>query len=143
MTITAANVSPILTASSGNIITQITVGIAGAAITAGKLVYLSSQMQFQLAYAKDPVKSVAYGIALTNAAIAGQTIYVAVGGDINLGNPVAITVTSVFVVSGNNPGGIAPIADATTGWYPGTVGIAIFEDILRISIATHNGIAIS
>lgn len=108
VSITAANVAPSTNA-------QTTQAVAGATITAGQAVYLDSTTNtIKLADANNTVLTAdAVGIAI-NGASSGQPIIYQTGGDITVGG--TVTVGGVYLVSAN-AGGIAPVADLTTGWF--------------------------
>jgi hypothetical protein len=116
LTITATNVVPV---QAGHAFED---GIAGATITAGQAVVLNSANLWVLADA-DNVCYVTdkFGVA-ENGAAANQTIRVQVGGKIAIGGTVAIG--QVYAVS-TTAGGIAAIADLTTGKYIILLGIGV------------------
>lgn len=123
ISITAASVSPITGAS-------ISTGIAGVTITAGQLVYLDSATStVKLADANASILTAAcVGIAV-NGAAAGQYINYATLGDINIGG--TVTVGGVYVVSAT-AGGLAPVADLTSGWYTKVFCIGKTASIITI-----------
>jgi len=90
-------------------------GLSGEGITAGQSVYLkSSDSKIYLADANASVDTAAaVGISL-HAALAGQPISYGTSGPLNFG--VILLAGKWYVVSAT-PGGIAPVADLTTGWY--------------------------
>lgn len=113
-------------------------GFAGATITAGQTVYLSSSGTWLLADANASATTAnVQGIAL-NGAASGQPVAVAVGGSLNPG--FTVTVGAVYVLSAT-AGGIAPVADLATGWYTGIVGVGITASNLRL-IMFRAGVAV-
>ena len=122
--ITATNTVP-----KANAITQS--GTAGAAITQGQAVYLDASTNLiKLANALTSLATATcVGIALTSAAT-NQPVIFQTGGDITLG--ATLTVGAVYVNSGASNGGIAPVADLTTGWYTNILGVAISTTVMTI-----------
>lgn len=118
LTVTAASVLP-GTASDCDFEN----GTAGEALTAGQSVYkLSTDSKFYKADANaDSTKSVGVGVALNSALVAGSPVRVQKRGKYTCG--ATVTVGAVFVFSAT-AGGIAPVADLTTGWYTGIFGVA-------------------
>lgn len=125
LSITAANVAAVSGASidrSKN---------AGASVTAGQLVYLEAATStWKLAdcnsatvEARTPT-----GIAL-HAAASGQPLAVLTAGPITIG--ATLTAGVAYYCSGT-AGGIAPVADVTTGWYVTIVGIATSTTVLDV-----------
>jgi len=106
-----------ITATSGSVVVTTTgQGIAGASITPGQVLYEDPTATNALSPAKanDPFQSShIVGIALNTAAV-GQPVTYAISGDITLSNASGVTSGTVYVVSGANAGGIAPIIDAPT-----------------------------
>jgi Uncharacterized conserved protein (DUF2190) len=126
LTITAANVIRSSTSKFSN-------GTAGAAVTAGQVVYLdSADGRYKLADANSATAAVRapIGIALNDAAT-GQPLTVATEGAIVLG--ATITAGVAYYLSAT-PGAIAPVADLTTGDYPCILGIAKSATDLDINI---------
>lgn len=121
LSITAANVVAVADKTYG-----ILTGKAGATITAGQMVYLDSSAgtwKLADANAADSTASGSagnIGVAL-NGAASGQPITVQVGGNLNPGASLTAGVTYVLSATA---GGIAPIADVTTGWRVFIVGTA-------------------
>ena len=116
VSITAANVVPGPNAVYRD-------GIAGATITAGQVCYVdASDGRVKLADANaSATTSIPAGIAV-NGAASGQPVRLVVeDDDFTVGGTVA---KGVYVLSAN-PGGIAPVSDITTGWFPVVVGVAI------------------
>lgn len=128
LTITAANVIKGTGASTKT-------GVAGATITAGQTVYMdaSDSNKIKLADANASSATAAcIGIAL-HAALAGQPITYQDSGIIALGS--ILTAGAVYVLSAT-AGGIAPVADLTTGWRSSVLGIAKSTGNLELGI--HN-----
>lgn len=100
-------------------------GTAGATITAGQIVYqdASDSNKIKLADSNaSAATATAIGIA-ANGASAGQPIRVILEDpDLTVGATLSMT-APVYVLSAT-AGGIAPIADLTTGWYPVVIMVA-------------------
>ena len=97
--------------------------IAGAAITAGKVVYKSStDGKLYLADCDSGTAAVrdAVGIAIVTGAIGSEITYVIEDDDLTIGATVANG--TVYVLSAT-AGGIAPAADLTTAWYPTIIAV--------------------
>jgi len=125
LSVTAANAVP----SSDTIYVW---GTAGATITAGQAVYLDTTTStFKLADNDSATSAARHvdGIALTGSS-ANQPIAVAKGGTITLGATMTAGVT--YYLSGT-AGGIAPIADVTSGHDPVIVGVATSTTLLKIA----------
>lgn len=108
-------------------------GTAGGTITAGQPVYIdtsdSNKIKAADANASDLASTVA-GISL-HAATSGQPIKYQTGGNITLS--AVLTLAKVFVLSAN-AGGIAPVADLTTGWRTSILGVALSTSSLKLAI---------
>lgn len=107
-------------------------GYAGAAITAGQVVYLDpSTSTYKLADsngvadAKKP-----RGIALNGASI-NQPIAVQRGGDINIG--ATLTSGATYYLSAN-AGGVCPVADVVTGDDVVVIGVAKSASVLSLAL---------
>jgi len=116
LSITAASVKP----STDAVTRTLT---AGEALTAGQLVYRSSS-DFKI-YKADADHATAanrdvYGVAVTGAASGGLVIVCLEDPNLTIG--ATVSNGTVYVLSAT-AGGIAPLADATTGWYPTVVAI--------------------
>ena len=126
LSITAANVVP----QSNAIIDR--TRIAGEAVTAGQPGYISTADG--KAYKADSNASLAtavvYGIFVSGGA-ANQPVALQTGGDLAFG---AILTANTGYVVGATAGSIAPIADVTTGWSLGFLGVAISTSVLRLGI---------
>lgn len=117
LTIVAANVVAGAGASIHN-------GIALSTIVAGQSVYRDPvTLQFAPALANSGTAAIRtpYGIAL-NSAAANQPVSVLAGGKYNPG--ATVVPGQIYVLSGANAGGIAPVGDLATGWYTTIIGIA-------------------
>ena len=118
--------------------TLIAEGIAGGTVTAGQPVYRDSTASNKLKAADADVlaSAAAVGIALHGAS-ADQPLKYAIGGNLTLSS--VMTVGAVYVVS-TTAGGIAPVADLSSGDYVTLLGIATTATNLKISISV-SGIA--
>ncbi len=117
LTITPANVK---SSSTGRRVT----GEAGAAITAGQCLYKDTTdglMKLCDANAAAPANKFA-GIALNTAALGHPVVYVTKDSNFKVGATMAVG--DILIVSGT-PGGIGPVADKATGWFPTYLGEAI------------------
>lgn len=133
LTITAASV----VAGSNAVIER---GTAGATIPAGQVVYKEAATgQFKLADNNSATAEVRapYGIAL-NGASANQPIAVQKSGDITIG--ATLTAGVEYYLSGT-AGGIAPVADLTTGMYTSALGMAKSTTVLALNIQS-SGVAL-
>lgn len=127
ITVTASGVSAIV----GN--TVVDSGIANDTITAGMPVYKDVNNSNKLTRCDADLSSAAataVGISL-HAALAGQIVNYATGGDMNFGS--GLTANTALIV-GATAGAINPIADLTTGWFLTLLGVAISTAVLRIAI---------
>lgn len=122
LSITAANVIQV----SGNT----TQALAGVAVTAGMSAYIDTSGLVQKADAlTSAVTAACTGVVLNNAAI-GQPVTIQTNGNITIG--ATLTVGALYVTSGANAGGIAPVADLTTGWRTQVFGVAISTTVLTL-----------
>ncbi len=130
LTITAANVAPGTNASIDRSY------LAGATITAGQTVYLdTTTTTWKLADANlSQAAAVLGGVALHGAS-SGQPLAVQTRGQITIGATVAVG--TIYQLSAT-AGGIAPSADAVSGWYTSTLGVAITTGIIDINIQVSN-----
>lgn len=112
-------------------------GVAGGTITAGQSVYLDpSSNTIKLADAITSATTAAcVGIAL-NGASTGQPLTYQTSGNINIG--ATLTIGAVYILSGANAGGVAPVADLTSTWFPVVLGIAQTAGILTIVNAANS-----
>lgn len=136
LSITAASFLPSSKAKYAN-------GLAGAAITAGSLVYLSSSDGRY--YAADANVATAYkvaGIAGHATTAAGQPIAVIYEDpELTVGATLSM-VAPVYVLSAT-AGGIAPTADISAGWYPVVVGVAISTTKMNFKPRAIQGTAVA
>lgn len=114
ITVTVANVQQ---SSSAKIKT----GTAAEAITAGQAVRRTST-GIALSQADDAATAGCDGIAVNNAAAGQPVSYVTEDGSFNPG--ATVVAGTVYVVSAAAAGGIAPLADLTTGHVVTPVGVA-------------------
>jgi hypothetical protein len=117
VTITPASVLPGANAKT-------TLGTAGATITAGQFLYFDSTAQtWNLADANASTTTAAVaGLAASGGAAGQQIIVVLYDDDLTVGGTLS-TSAPIYVLSGT-AGGIAPVADLTTGWYARPVLVA-------------------
>lgn len=126
LTVTAANVQP--PASGAFSVT----GTAGAAITAGQVVYLDSATStYKLAKADVLAANAPVGIALNGAAI-GQPVAVLTAGPITIG--ATLTPGVGYYLSKTAAGGICPVADLAAGSYPSFLGFATSASLMTVKI---------
>lgn len=114
-----------------------TTGVAGAAITAGQVVYYDSTTgTYKLADTDSATSGVRVpaGIAL-HAASTNQPLTIQTAGDITIGASILAGVA--YYLSGT-PGGICPIADVASGDYTAIIGMGISTTVLRIDIQAPN-----
>ena len=123
LSITAANVKP---GAGANIKS----GTAGAAITAGQVVYFNSANKYVLSDNDGSGTRAVDGITL-NGASADQPISVQgiKAGEITIG--ATLTPGTTYYLSGT-PGGICPIADVTSGKDPIVIGVAKSATVLKL-----------
>ncbi|WAP67225.1 hypothetical protein [Jiella pelagia] len=115
-------------------------GLAGAVITAGRVVYRDdTTRKFALADTDGATPDVRLpdGIAL-NTASPNQPVVIQKGGDIDFGTDI-LTPGVAYYLSGT-PGGICPVADLATGDYPVIVGMAKTARVLTIDIQTTGAV---
>lgn len=101
------------------------IGTAGAVLTVGQLIYLDSTAQtWKLADANlsAAAASVAAIVASPAAAIGNKFVYCYRDDDLTPGATLSMT-APVYCLSGT-AGGICPVADLTTGFYPAVVFVA-------------------
>ena len=105
--------------------------MCAAEFTAGKVGYLDgSENRWKLATATAAASAAARGIA-TGSFSTGQIGRFQTGETLNLGG--GVTVGQVYAVS-TTLGGIAPIADLTTGHYVTPLGVGATTNNLSLSI---------
>lgn len=124
-----------ITITPGNVVTAgaiVESGTAGAAITAGQVVYRDAATRKYLLADADGVAAAKAprGIALNGGAL-NQPISVALSGPVTIGG--ALSPGAAYYAS-SNPGGIAPFADVGTGERAVLLGVATSATVLRISI---------
>jgi hypothetical protein len=126
--VTPAEVLPV-TGSGPGADTQIDFGTFGTTVTAGQTVYKDSTGLYQLADSNLSIAAAAVtGIAL-NGGAANQPAAVAIGGTIDPG--FTVDPGEIYVLSGT-AGGIAPVADITTGWRTSIVGVGLTASSLKL-----------
>lgn len=116
--ITAANLIPSAQAVPRD-------GVAGVAITAGQLVYKDTadgKIKLADANGASTLIRTPIGMAVNSAGIGQPVRYIVSDPDLTIGGTVSNG--AAYVLSGT-AGGLAPIADQTTGWYPCIVAIGI------------------
>jgi hypothetical protein len=119
--------------------TQMQDGILGATVTAGQTGYLDTATStWKLADSNASLTTGTLGGIFLNGGVSGQPVKVAVSGSINPG--FTVTVGSIYVLSAT-PGGIAPAADLTSGWYTSIVGIGITATSLML-LCRNAGVAV-
>lgn len=114
--------------------------IAGAAATAGQVVYLDeADDRYKLADCDGAAAlRKPRGIALNGAAV-GQPLRIHRSGPITIG---ATLVPGTTYYLSPTAGGIAPLADLSAGDYPTIVGIAISTTVLDVQLH-ESGVALS
>lgn len=131
LVITAANV---IADSAARIVS----GSAGAAITAGQIVYLDPDTRtYKLADSNVAAARSPDGIALHSTG-SGQPLAVAEAGSITLG---AVLTAGVAYYLSDTPGGICPVADVGTGEYATVLGVASSTSVLKLKIQ-ESGVAL-
>lgn len=133
VTITAANVTP---SAQARTIRR----TAAVAITAGQLVYveaLSGQLKLADTNSATEEARSADGIAVTSGAVGTMISVVTKDPALVLGGTTAKG--TVYILSGT-AGGIAPVADLTTGWYGHVVGIGVSTTVVAFDAG---GVAMS
>lgn len=125
LSITAANVVP----AAGYQYVDMT---AGAAITAGQVIYKDSAAETAKLADCDGTAALAVvvGIALNNAA-SGQPVRVMTAGDLNIG--ATLTAGEIYVLSGT-AGGVAPEGDLAQNDRVCLIGVATSSSNLRLDI---------
>lgn len=100
------------------------IGVAGASITIGQLLYYDSTAKsWKLADANASATTAQVGGISGSAAASGQpVIVITADSDLTLGATLSMS-APVYVVSAT-AGGIAPSADIAAGWYPSVLIIA-------------------
>ena len=125
-----------LTITAANVIAQSNVspesGVAGGAITIGQAISRNSQGQWVAGQADDAATADLQGIALTQAAAAGQPVTIAKVGDLALGAGTGMTIGGFYVLSAAAAGGIAPIGDLASTNILAPIGYATTATNLRL-----------
>lgn len=106
-------------------------GVAGAAVTAGQVVYKDATTRKFLLTDADSVTAAArvpYGVAL-NGAATNQPLAVLRSGEITIG--ATLTPGTAYYLS-DDPGGICPLADVTGGDYIVQIGLARSASVLMV-----------
>lgn len=114
---TAADVSITATSVVPGANAQFRYGVAGATITAGQLVYLDTTTNtWKLSDCNSATAAVrdVDGIAANSAGNGSQLTIITADDDLTLGGTV---VNGTIYILSATPGGVAPAADATTGWF--------------------------
>jgi len=107
--------------------------LAAEAVTAGQSVYRTVLKTYGLANSGGaPPQTTLRGIALNNAQ-AGQPLRIIRTGGLDPG--VDMTVGTLYVLSGNNAGGIAPDTDLVSSWVTVPLGVAVETRRLQLTIA--------
>ncbi|NNE62362.1 MAG: hypothetical protein HKN35_15830 [Woeseia sp.] len=134
LTQTAANVG--LTDTAGS---TVAVKQAGEALTQGQPVYLNTadSKYYKCDANVSAVTAAAAGICMSPAAT-DEYFILCSAGPIDLGGTLAIGTT--YIVSAT-AGGVAPDADAATGWFKTALGHAIATDRLELDI-NASGVAV-
>lgn len=109
-------------------------GTAGEALTAGQPVYLKdSDSRYYRADANASSETAEAVAIMLHGADAGQPIKAQSGGTITLGAGAAPAVGTIYIVSAT-AGGIAPSADAATGWFITVLGVGAAANTLKLKI---------
>lgn len=115
-------------------------GTAGAAITAGQVLYKDAAAgTWKLADSNSATAAARSpdGIAL-NGAASGQPLQVLTGGDVTIG---ATLTAGVAYYLSDTPGGICPVADVGSGEYSTIIGIAESTTVLNVQFH-ESGVAL-
>jgi hypothetical protein len=134
-----------LSITAGNVVrgagSQFETGTSGATITAGQVVYRdATDGKYKLADCDSATAAVRSprGIAL-NGASNNQPLSILLGGNVTIG--ATLTAGTTYYLS-PTPGGIAPLADLSTGDYPVVVGLATSAAILKVDFV-EAGVALA
>lgn len=128
LSITAANLAP----SSAAVMRD---GVAGVAITAGQLVYkdtADNKLKLADANGASALIRTPIGIASNSAGIGQNVRYILSDPALTIGGTVSNG--AVYVLSAT-AGGVAPVADLTTGWYPCVVAVGISSTVVSFRAA--------
>jgi len=133
LSVTAANVA-LITGLTGS-------ANSGVAIGQGKSVSVDPSDGLAYLYEADSTtaaRRVLTGVALTSSAIGQPCVYAAPGAVINPGATVA---AGAVYVGSATPGGIAPVADLTSGMYTSILGVGLAANRLQLAIV-NSGVAV-
>lgn len=118
-------------------------GVAGATVTAGQTAYedTSDSNKFKLGDANASATTAKIAGIFLNSAANGQPVQIVYEDD-DFTPGATMTVNTFYVASGT-AGGIAPVADITTGWYASLVMLAksTTKAKLMIGLGTQSGVA--
>ncbi len=98
-------------------------GIAGATIAAGQLIYkdtADNRIKLADCNGASALIRTPIGLAIVSASSGQPIVYVIEDPALTLN---AVAAKGVAYVLSATPGGIAPIADLATGWYPAVIGL--------------------
>lgn len=115
---------------------NVEVGVAGATITAGQVLYLDSNNLLQLADADASGKTTVAGIALHGAS-ANQPLAYLTGGDLTFN--AVLTSGTIYTLS-DTAGGIRPAVDDNSGDTISVLGVATSTTNLRVKIHNSGGV---
>ena len=126
ISVTAASVAPGANCQTAS-------GTAGATITAGQVLYVDTADSNKLKLADADLSSLGATIAgiSLHGASSGQPITYATAGAVTFN--AVLTASKAYILSAT-AGGIAPIADHTTGWRMSVLGVALTTTSLRLLI---------
>lgn len=115
-------------------------GVAGATIAAGKAIYLEAATNtWKLADNNSGTAEVREATALAlSGASSGQPFAYMRSGSVTLG---ATMTAGVAYYLSATAGGICPVADLTSGMYPGIIGISTSATVLKLSF-NYSGVAL-
>ncbi len=116
-------------------------GTAGAAISAGQVLYLEAATNTLKLADNDSATAgvrVPVGIAL-HAAAAGQPLTYLAAGPITIGATVAVGI--VYILS-STAGGIAPVADVGAGDYNSIIGIGTSTSVIDVKIHSAGAVSV-
>jgi len=134
VSITAGNVAASSTA-------QIMRGVAGAAITAGQLLYIeraTNTLKLADANSGTAEARIVAGIALNSAASGQPLHYVVKDPALTLGGTSAKG--TIYILSAT-AGGVAPAADLTTGWFPHVIAVGVSTTVVAFDAGGVRGSA--
>lgn len=120
-------------------------GTAGATITAGQTLYADSSASFVLKLADANASAATancVGIALHGASSGQPITYVYEDDDFTPGGTLSLSAAAddgIYVLSGT-AGGIAPVGDVASGWYPVVLGVAKSTTKMALKIVRSTGV---